>query len=90
MMKLFTFFLDYLGGTYVSQVESRSYEGAPEIWLNQIDVSAISGAPADFVMKISESFDLPPILLEGIRNTWCLSGTVDDNLALIHFTQTET
>ena len=74
----------------MSQVSSKNYKDATAAWLNQIDFHAVYGASEDFVIKLADSFDLPPTPLLGLENTWCLSGQVDGELALIHFTQTET
>ena len=88
-MPLYTFFLEFKEGTYVSQVRSDTYEKAPEVWARQLDVKAIKGLkPKGKQLLIDEMQEDEPVLLMGLINTWCSVARVNDALALIHFTET--
>ena len=87
-MNLYTFFLEYAGGTYISQVYADDMLEAPTTWLETLNQEVIVNAGADFKHKLLESLEMNPTPLEDIENTWSFSGLIDDNLALIHFTQT--
>jgi len=87
-MKTYTFFMEYLGGTYVSQIDAENYQQARNMWINQLDYEVIFKAKENFKDELSESFVLPPTPLEGIEKTWSSSGAVDNNPVTMHFTET--
>ena len=93
-MALYTFFLDYRGGTYISQVTAPDHLSAPRVWaeafqLDQNDELAQSFEPS-FRRKLSESLESDePTSVLGLTNTWCLTVVHLDELAIIHFTRTE-
>jgi hypothetical protein len=85
---LFTFYLEYKGGTYISQVRAQSYKSAPTIWAEKLDTTVISQPEKDFKIKLLKSVEEEiPIPIEGISKTWCCS-LLHLNNALAHFTQT--
>ena len=89
-MPLFTFYLDYKGGTYISQVRARSYKFAPKVWAEQLDISVIPNREKNFKEKLLRSINdddnmLTPI--DGVSKTWCCSPLLLER-ALVHFTQT--
>ena len=89
-MPLYTFFLEYRGGTYVSQVRARSSPLAIKAWAGKFIELNVPGlgirSKSDLVEKILHD---APTALDGLKNTWCSSALVRGQLALIHFTQTE-
>jgi hypothetical protein len=88
-MPLYTFFLEYRGGTYVSQVRARSSPLAMKAWAGKFMEMKVPGLGArsksDLVEKILRD---APTTLDGLKNIWCSSALVRSHLALIHFTQT--
>lgn len=87
-MPLFTFYLEYKGGTYISQVRAQSYKSAPKIWAEKLDTTVISKLEKDFKIKLLKSVEREiPIPIEGVSKTWCCS-LLHLNDALAHFTQT--
>jgi hypothetical protein len=87
-MPLFTFFLEYKGGTYISQVRAQSYKSAPKVWAEKLDLSVISQLERDFKRKLQESVDgETPTPLKGIDKTWCCS-LLTLKETLVHFVQT--
>jgi hypothetical protein len=84
----FTFYLEYKGGTYISQVRARSYKSAPKAWAEKLDLTDISKPEKDFKVKLLKSIDEEtPVPIDGISKTWCCS-MLYLNDALVHFTQT--
>jgi len=89
-MPLYTFLLEYRGGTYVSQVRARSLSLAIEAWTAEFMRIKVPGlglrSKSDLAEKILRD---APTTVDGLINTWCSSALVRGHLALIHFTQTE-
>ena len=88
-MTLFTFYLNYRGGTYISQVYAPTPEKAPGIWAEQLiynEIEGIGPKGKDYLIQQIES-DVP-VPVTGIKRTWCSSARVNGSLALIHFTET--
>ena len=89
-MPLYTFFLEYRGGTYISQVRARSSALATKAWARKFTKMKVKGLGAqsksDLIRKILID---APTSLDGLINAWCSSAIVRGHLALIHFTQTE-
>ncbi|MGH9425082.1 MAG: hypothetical protein ACRD2L_02070 [Terriglobia bacterium] len=85
-MRLYTLILEYLGGTYISQVEAESPETAATQWARQLDskrdVEALNTEVVSEFIKELQGQEAVPI--EGCRNVWCLDALVRGKLALIH------
>jgi hypothetical protein len=68
---LYTFIMEFRGGTYVSQVESKSMNDACNKWANNIDVSAIKyfneAIRKKLLLEITNEEDKPS-KLKGLRN----------------------
>ena len=87
-MPLFTFFLDYRGGTYISQVRARNHFVAPGVWAKKLDLRHIPNTSDGFRENLLKSLDFEkPVALEGVRNTWCC-GLIYTKRAILHFTET--
>ena len=87
--KLYTVFLDYDGGTYVSQIQSESLQSALQTWLQEqcphIDgISTMQVELSDDELR-NLSFDA----LTDMSGVWCTSVTVGRKLALFHFVLSE-
>ena len=88
-MQLFTFYLYYRGGTYISQAYARTPELAPKVWAEQLDYKEIYGIGSkgkEYLIKRIESEI--PVPITGVLNTWCFGTLVNGAVAEIHFTQT--
>ena len=92
MESIYTFVLDYNGGTYISQVKSSSPENAIIKWLQRLDFKELGVQHDNWesVLEDIEFLEDRPVLLEGMKNVWCTSLSFDDTLALIHFVKTDT
>lgn len=88
-MALFTFLMEYRGGTYVSQVEADSYLEAPAKWAKKEDWSYIPKAGKKFKKQLLAELESDPVAaLDGLTNAWCTATTIKGKLALITFVQT--
>jgi hypothetical protein len=86
---LYTFILDYRGGTYISQVRAPNYKTAPRVWAEKLDLTAIAKLEKGFGDKLVASIsEEKPTPLDGVAKTWCLSSCPVKKLALVHFVQT--
>ena len=94
-MPLFTFFLEYRGGTYISQVTAPDHSSAPQTWAGAFvldeDAELRPLFELEFRRKLSESMNTDlPTPIEGVVNTWAICAIHLEHPATIHFTQTET
>jgi hypothetical protein len=90
-MNLYTFIMDYLGGTYISQVKANNERAAMRKWLYNLDVSGIKGfGEKNKERLINEDFyDENPVLILGCVNTWCFNLRTTKGFAFINFIKTE-
>lgn len=89
-MQLYTFILDFAGGTYISQVNAPSPTSASVKWAKELDISGLKGIgiknKESLIKQIKEEQPQP---LEGILNTWCMTACLRGGLALINIVQTD-
>ena len=92
-MELYTFIMEYLGGTYISQVKAKDEFNAMQIWLKALKVKEIKGfTKYQYQKLLKEDFeDEKPILIEGCKNVWCFGLRISnkENTALINFIKTK-
>lgn len=86
MSELYTFFLDYDGGTYVYQVKS-SFDNVCKTWAEGLNANFLDQSKRKSLITQMKSAE--PVLIDGLRNAWCVSALIEDNLALVHFVRTE-
>ncbi len=88
-MALYTFIMEYAGGTYVSQVKSTSPKTAIKDWAQKLAVDSLQGLDAEVLSQLTNSLMIDsPMPIEGIYKTWCISATIQGKLALVNFVQT--
>jgi hypothetical protein len=92
IMPLYTFVLDYRGGTYVRQVRAPSPDMAPGIWAKTLNHKQITGLGPQSYQRLLKDMTNPethgaPTKLRRMKNTWCCSSLLRKELALIHFVQ---
>ena len=85
---LYTFVMDYRGGTYVSQVAERSLKAAVLRWVSKLDTKRIGAArkalrPASFSWE-----DGQPVPVEGTAGVWCFDLRLGRFLAIVHVVRT--
>jgi len=88
-MQIFTFLMDFEGGTYVSQHAAVDLKLAVQAWVGAIDLASIEGIGIgdrqEFAKQMSKSGTTP---LSGMNNVWCIDGILSDRLALVHIVKT--
>jgi hypothetical protein len=87
--KLYTFVLDYHGGTYLDQVSATSPVAALPKWLSKLrneDLIPWKLSRGD-LKKILQSDDPAPI--DGCRGVWCISGPAKNGLMLLNIIATD-
>lgn len=88
-MPLYTFVMDYAGGTYVSQVKAASPRAALKRWASELPVSQIDDFGSASKSRLIEDVeDETPTMLAGLSNVWCSTALMRGKLALINFVQT--
>ena len=88
-MTLYTFIMDYRGGTYVAQVRARSVQAAARRWASTLEPAdvALFGPAAKRQLIVQIAADTPTPLA-GLVGAWCLSPLVRNHLALINVVET--
>jgi hypothetical protein len=89
-MPLYTFILDFAGGTYISQVVESSVTSACVKWAEALDTSGLKGIGSKSKESLKKQLkEEQPQPLEGILNTWCVTASLRGELALINIVQTD-
>lgn len=91
-MALYTFVMDFLGGTYMAQVRAASVRSACVKWARTVDVRGIPGlGPTGKEALIANMLDRDrrPVPIAGLRNAWCTSTLIRGRFALINIVRTE-
>ncbi|MCL2761570.1 MAG: hypothetical protein FWD70_08000 [Desulfuromonadales bacterium] len=93
MKKLYTFVVDYQGGTYISQIENES--DSPynifKDWVKTCDFLEIISKRINrnkLIDKI-EKFEKVPLPLDNLNNVWCITLILLNKLALINIIKTD-
>jgi hypothetical protein len=90
--ELFTFIMEWNGGTYVSQVEANHIEHAINEWLINLDLEMLSWKQSDIdIINEERGGDFPlsyPVALDGLFNVWCFSPNIKDILAIVNIVKT--
>ena len=87
---LYTVFLEYKGGTYISQVRGSSPSAGLKEWSGQLSDKDLREWTLDRgqLVRIIAEGDLVP--LQDVANVWCLSGLDDqDEQVLINVVATD-
>ncbi len=88
-MPLYTFFLDYRGGTYLSQIRASSPSKAIKVWMKRLDPASIQGMGDKSKERlIQELHNEVPTAIDDLERTWCCTALVQGHLILIHFVET--
>ena len=85
---LYTIVLDFRGGTYIGQATQESPKEAVIAWtagISQEDANEwrLDKEQLQSISRIDEA-----TAVDGCTGVWCLSGTIDGHMALIHVVQT--
>lgn len=90
-MPLYTFILDYEGGTCIAQVKSRSLKSAPLLWATTLEEGEVftykhgAKCKAELIEAVKNN---TPVVFNGLQNAWCMSARIQNKFALINFVLT--
>jgi hypothetical protein len=88
-MKLYTFVMEYRGGTYVSQIYAEDRVKAKDEWISHLDYKQIRWLGLKSKTKLeSEIKNENPVALDGLKNVWCLVAWLYGYMVLINFIET--
>jgi len=87
-MPLFTFVLEFNGGTHISQFRANSvFRAVEEYGAQLLRDKAIAKLPVR--KRLSESFSVEnPVAIKGVRNVWCCSASIGKKLAVLNIVAT--
>jgi hypothetical protein len=89
-MPFYTFFLEFAGGTYISQVEAASPKLACVLWAKELNPEPIKGLGQNSKSVLIEEIEADePVAVRNTSNVWCVSALVRGKLALVTLVQTE-
>ena len=89
-MPLYTFILDYQGGTYLSQTAAPSPEHAISNWAKSFDTATVPGFSPEMKEGLIQATSEDRLTtVKGISNTWCMGCTIKDRLIPIHIVKTD-
>ena len=83
---IFTFLLEYKGGTYVRQIAAATVSSALNDWRTNVlgEVAELSQTPrSEF-----EDIDWDLVKLDGCKNVWCVTASVESSLFLMNIVAT--
>jgi len=86
-MALFTFVLEFDGGTYISQFSATSVRGAATQHASHVVSNKAVAVPVGRRLADGLSAE-KPVPLEGVRNVWCCSTSVGKKFALLNIVAT--
>ena len=89
-MALYTFIMEFMGGTYISQVREKTLVKACLKWartLNSDDIKGLGPKGHDLLIREVEE-ECQPVPISDTRNVWCTSARIKGRLGLIHVVQT--
>lgn len=89
-MPLYTFIMDFQGGTYISQVQASSPRSACIKWAENLEINEIEGMGEKGKTKLIEEMKKElPVPLKGVINVWFTAGSIRGKSANINLVQTE-
>ena len=91
-MALYTFIMEFLGGTYIGQIRSPSVYSACVKWAETIDVAGVKGlGPRGQRRLVTEMQDdvNRPVPLDDVTNAWCTGALIHGHSALINIVRTD-
>ena len=87
-MALYTFIMDFDGGTYISQVSGSGIAEAKKKWGGRrfTEIPRLTPTARDEIR--SGMSNGSAVALEGLKNAWCTSFTLRNKLALVNIVKT--
>lgn len=94
-IRLYTFFFEYKGGTYIYQSKEQTLEKALKVWAEDLPFEKIEDTNISFkknlfdgIEDVIENNGITPI--KGVINVWCCSFLFgDDSVGILTITTTD-
>jgi hypothetical protein len=93
--KLYTFFFEYDGGTYIRQTTGGSLVNALKNWAETLTVEEIEGAHEGFKQQLLEGVEdeiknQDVVAITGLKSVWCCSFLFsNDSVGIVTITSTD-
>jgi hypothetical protein len=88
-MPLYTFLMEFRGGTYCSQVHAASPKRAPAVWARKLNPEDVWGFGPSSRQQLEQDFKVWGFVpLDGTKNVWCHTAYIHGHPALINFVET--
>jgi hypothetical protein len=89
-MPLYTFLMDFKGGTYIRQIKASSPKFACVEWAKSLDTSKIVGlGKKGRNYLVEEMKNETPTPINQTVNAWCTTALIRGNIAIITLIRTE-
>ena len=87
---LYTFVLDFEGGTYISQVKAHDLKTAKVSWLAQLNIQSIPNFTEYMKEEILSGLNLEnDVEVTGLIGVWCCSFLSCERFGLVHAIKTD-
>jgi len=87
-LALFTFVLEFNGGTFIEQHRSLSVTDALEKWATALEKNTVVANKRVRVQLAARIREDEPALLQVIQNVWCCTGSAGRKFALLNIIRT--
>jgi len=86
---LFTFVLDWDGGTYISQITAPTLNEAKANWLNTIDLEILETNSIQFLSDLTDGLNQDSsILVDDLKSVWRIDLNINNIQGIIHIIAT--
>jgi hypothetical protein len=88
-MHLYTFIMEFRGGTYISQINAASPHLACIEWAKRLQVQEVPGlGQSGQLGLIKEMQEEEPVQIQDAQSVWCVSARIHGPLALVNLVDT--
>ncbi|RAK69621.1 hypothetical protein [Hymenobacter edaphi] len=90
-LPLYTFFLDYRGGSYISRATAHNPAQALRVWVAPFDYQPVAGLDLPGWQQLQALLTAahePPPPVDTLRQVYCASARLGSHLALLHVVAT--
>lgn len=91
-MQLYTFILEFRGGTYIPQFRGDSPDTAIRRWVEELDSTPIAHLDKDLLKLEYEEKErdrIEPAAIDSVKNVWCQTFLLEEHLALLNIIKTD-
>ena len=85
---LYTFIMEYAGGTYISQVRSSDLDAALLQWTAKLSSEDLNDWGLSRAVLEDAVREDPPVPLKGLTNIWCIFASAGKNQLLVNIVAT--